>query len=337
MIKLNTRYTLIPPAGAISFEGIRLITSWIGQQRGSSPEWQAANPGNERLYIPRLPDDWQWVWETSDGKLTTRVRKFYYKEHGLKCPPSFLTQVGNLGRDHTNDDTVYHFEFVNEFDWYPGDYGDSGSCYWGSNAEAREILADNGALAMLFYDNENAGIARAWVVPMDDYHIVFNGYGFAGHSTLIIARVMSFHLNVTYKSISLRNNGTSDGMLWINGGSGYVVGQSDLITGIRSYDFEWYTSMGSCNNCGDTIVGEDDLYHGPDDMPYCQYCFYELFDYCSQCGGTHWLEDLRTVDDEYYCDWCCNRHCVPCAKCGELVPTRRATERKGRHYCHEHS
>lgn len=334
MLELNIRYTLTPPTGTISTEGMHLVNLFISRQDAKTESWSTLNPDYASSFLPRLPDDWQWVWLTKQGKLTTRVRKFYYQQ-GIKCPDSFLTELGNIARAHTEDGTVYHFDFVNRFHWRAGDFGDSGSCYWGSNMEAREILADNGGLAMRFYDENDRGMGRAWIFPMDHTHVVFNGYGFKGHSTLIIARVLAFHLNCTYKQIKLSNQGTRNGTIWINEGIGYAVGPESALVNLRSADLDLPTFEDHCYNCGDAL-SEYDIYWGADDMAYCESCYYQIFDSCSHCGETHYQQDIRYVDGEYYCPYCFDRYCTECAECGEPIVKRSAKQRKGRYYCREH-
>lgn len=327
MIELNTRYTFTPPTGIVSTEGIHLIAALINRQ-DMRLDWHRLNPDWLGSFLPSLPDEFEFVWVNSDGKLTTRVRKHYYQQHGLKCPDAFITELGNIARAHTEDGKVYYFDFVNRFDWRAGDYGDRGSCYWGSNAMARDVLEENGGLAMRFYNEDGYSQARAWVMPIEDYHVVFNGYGFMGDSTLIIARVLSFFLGQTYRYITLVNNDRSDGLVWINGSSGYAVGPADIVYGLRKIDLELPTVEERCYNCGEGLVHEDDVYYGPDHMAYCEECYYERFETCYWCGEPQYRETVRLVDGDYYCDYCRDRYAVTCEDCGNEVLRSNAIRHK---------
>ncbi len=244
MLDLNVRYKLDAPAGTISDTGIDLIEAFIQEQDPQSEAWKAKNPAYESHFLRMLPDDWQWVWKMDKGEyrgtFPKRVSKYYYKELGLRCPQEFVEKIGNLAKQHSEDNTHYDFEFVDEFTWQAGDYGDDGSCFWGGRSLARKFIAKNGGLAMLFYSKWGAGKARAWIAQLkDDQYIVFNGYGFPGNPTLICARTLSMFLDAKYKRIWLTNHGMDDGTVWINGGIGYLIGKPEQIDEVEEFDLQW--------------------------------------------------------------------------------------------------
>lgn len=338
MFTLYHRYAFEVQKNMISQSGIDLIQSFIMSQRLQEGEWKELNPENRNFFMRPLPDEWDWQWLVTEGdyvgKFPKRVRKYYHVAMGLKCPETFLVQIGNLARQHTEDRLVYSFEFVNRFDWDDGDFGDSGSCYWGSNSGAIEILYEQGAMAILFYNADGDGYARAWFVDLTDsegIYVVFNGYGFASSPTRTIARIVAAFFGLAYKKIWLSNFGMDNGLLWINGGIGYVIGESERIQGVDRFDFEWPGGI-VCYNCGTYIVA-DNSYTGADGYDYCEYCFYDSFDTCSWCGETHYRDAVYWIDDELFCDDCRNRRCHRCAKCQEWHITREMTEIKGRYYC----
>lgn len=337
MLETNIRYTLTSPAGTITHEGINQVLQFIQQQRLYNDDWKAQNPDANLSYLPALPETWDWVWVKTGraeyvGTLPKRVSKFYYKQHGIRCPSNFLQLLGNIARQHTDDNHHYVFEFVNQFDWNAGEFGDHGSCYWGGRGAALEILAENGAYAIRFYGDDNQGIGRAWVVEVDsNLCIVFNGYGFAGHSTLVIARVMALHFGWTYKKIVVTNYGFTSGTVWINGGIGYAVGTPDEVDKIHEYDLE-FGEANFCHNCGDAIT-EDEAYHGTDDEQYCESCYYSLFDDCSFCGATHWQDDLYHTNDGYVCDWCLGQHYARCERCDEYYRSNAGVAKEDSWYC----
>jgi hypothetical protein len=341
-MKLNVRYTQISRKGHISDTGIREIGAYISSQRLDSEQWAAvANPSG-RKFLPALPTSWEWVWMTSDGEFKgsfpRRVSRFYYAQHNIKVPSWFLSEIGNIARRHASDEYVYTFEFVDEFNWYAGDFGDGDSCYWGSNAGALEMLRDNGSLAVLFYDSDGAGFARAWLVEINpQVKVIFNGYGFRSHSTLTIVQVLARFFAVSYKHIRLNNWGTGAGVLFINGAAGYVLGKPSIIASIESHDFRWENVlMYTCYNC-DATIDEYDVFHGPDDQDYCSDCYSDQFSSCDECGGDYYNEEVQYINGRDLCDYCREHLHSECEACERLINHRRETviRHKGRVLCEE--
>lgn len=335
-MQLNTRFTITTPAGTISDTGMREIVRLIGAQNLKTEGWKSINPDATRASLPPLPETWEWVWVVNRGEyagtMAKRVRNYYRREHGIRCPDGFIEDVGNIARLHSSYNSTYTFEFVDTFNWRSGDFGDQGSCFWGSNSGAREMLKENGALAIRFYE-DGKGIARAWVVELQtSLFVVFNGYGFV-QPTLTITRVLAQHLSATYKRIPLTNNGYDGGTLWINGGIGYLVGSVEALETIDAYDFEWYDyNTTTCENCGRSIT-EDAAYYAPDDNPYCEDCYYRRFDDCYHCGYTYDRDYITYVDGDAVCDACLHDLYVVCDNCGEYVHQNHAVRRKKGVYC----
>lgn len=322
MITLNVRYTLDAPEGIISPTGMREIITYMNSQKLTEGEWLALNPEAPRAFMPPLPFEWEWVWLTKTGefkgRFPARVSNYLFKTYGLRCPASFLTEVGNIARRHTEDNPVYTFEFVNDFrNWHEGEFGDMGSCYyWERNEEVWGALANNGAWAVRFYNSADNGMARAWFVPLpNNLYVLFNGYGFAGNATLVVARVVATWLGVDYRKIYLSNNGHTGGLVWIDDGIGYVIGQAEYIAAFASYDLRWNVYETTCEGCG-TWLYDDNSYYGADDYTYCEHCYYARFDRCERCGETVEREEItETLEGRYICQYCLERHYNECATC----------------------
>lgn len=323
-MKLYQRFTVKAQAGTISDEGIRQINLLIARQNLTDGDWQLANQGTDRRFLPALPENFLWVWQgEADGYRGTfpkRVAQFYFKNYQVKLPWTFMSELGNIARQHSAFDLTYEFEFVNRINWEAGEFGDSGSCYWGSNEGALEMLEGNGALAVRFYDEDGDGIARAWVVEIDgDVLIIFNGYGFAGDPTRVIARVIAEFVNGTYRQIRLTNDSTASGVLWINGASGYAVGPADEVAAIDHYDFGWDEPYYcECSECGRQL-NEDEIYYGPGDTRFCERCYDQVCAVCDRCNIVHWSEDMEAVDDEFLCP-----------RCAEVVEPPAPPKKKGK-------
>lgn len=306
-MELNRLHTFTMPDGTLSETGMALIWRLFSEQDLSSPLWRQMNPDSHRFYLPTLPDTWQWVWLVQRGEyrgtFPKRVNQYYHKTHGLQCPKEFLSAVGNIAKAHSNEPITYTFDIVNRIDWHDGDFGDGGSCWWWPSQEyAKTMLIDNGGLAIRFYE-DGQGYGRAWLVPIDDFYILFNGYGFAGDSTLTTARMFAAFMGLQYQRIHLTNNGNASGTLYINGGRGYVIGTGERIDGFTDYDFEWLDDSDYCEACGTTLY-EDDVYYGPDYNHYCERCFYNRFDTCTSCGDAFDRDDITERDGEYLCPNC---------------------------------
>lgn len=311
MIELYKRYTFTMPQGTISDTGIALIEYRITIQAVQFGEWLKLNsqPGMWRL--PLLPIDWQWVWLVPTGEyrgtFPKRVRAYYYKEYGLKCPDTFIQEIGEIARSHAADGITYDFEFVNRIDWRAGDYGDLNSCILRSRPDAIDMLHDHEARAVRFYNVNNKGIGRAFVVDVeDDLRVVFNGYGFEGNATLTIVRVAALWLNTSYKRITLTNNGDGSGMLWINNSTGYLLGAKERINTIDDHDLDWPEPyQETCYNCGRSL-SEDAIYWAPDNEAYCDNCFSNFFTSCDGCYEYYPIEEVNYDEkrDGYYCQNC---------------------------------
>lgn len=301
----------------ITGQGFSSLLSLLSRTQG---EWL-----NDLRVLPPLPFDFDYSWVNSDGKITKRISKFYFQNHGIKLPESLLSAIGNTIKTHTLQNETYYFDFTKDFDWVDGDFGDEGSCYWGSNDQARDMLYDNDASAIRFFDKDNYGIGRAWIYNTGKFWVLWNGYGFQGTPTLIIAQIFSEFMGLSYKSIGVSNNGSTSGTLYIDGGTGYAIGTADEIHRVYGYDLQ-FSSPCYCCDCGDSI-NEDDTYYYEHES-YCETCFYEYYDRCSWCGSEGEKESFTEVESEILCDYCLERRFTYCEKCeqhhrGEKCPTCR--------------
>ncbi|MGB1284973.1 MAG: hypothetical protein ACPG7F_00450 [Aggregatilineales bacterium] len=329
MFDLNTFYTLKTPAGTISDSGIVAIQQYIRMQRFTDDLWTAKNPDSSYTgsLLPALPDDWHWQWTVKGrgdyvGTFPKRISKYFYKKYEIKCPAEFLQQIGNIARQHSDDESSYLFDFTAEFNWQDGDYGDSGSCFWGGRSGAREMLAENGALAIRFYHPDKTGKARAWLFKQrEGQYIIFNGYGFKSDSTLTITRVFSQFTGLSYRKVYVQNHGTDNGTLWINSGRGYMIASPDKLPDSKiEIELNWHDVNGeTCNECEDSI-SEDDTYHDPDGVQYCRDCFYDVCDTCYDCSETAWRDDMSYVESGGYdiCESCYDRNYTRCEGCDEI-------------------
>ena len=274
--------------------------------------------------LPNLPDAWCWDWRVVGrgeyvGTLPKRIGKWYYQVHTTKLVPDQLTTIGNLGSRHSTRDETYEFDIVDHIDWLAGDFGDRGSCFWSCHASAKEMILDNGGGAVRFFDpGTHNGIARAWIVPRPDgCFLLFNG---SGMETLPIARIVATHLDhAYYRQVKLTNNGESDGSLWVNGGTGYLVGPQAVVMTIDAIDLDWDDQNCVCEHCGDRI-DEEEHHYSPDGEGYCESCYFNRVFYCELCNEDGWLDDARSdPDGDIICELCYNDSVRWCEHCNKDV------------------
>jgi hypothetical protein len=373
MLKLNERYAFDMPKGAISNGGIDLILKLLESQNLQSDDWKALNPITTRRFMPSLPHDWTWEWLVTGkgeyvGTFPKRVSKYYWQTYELKFPKKLTQELGNIARQHSSDNSHYEFEFVNRFNWSAGDFGDKGSCYFGSHKSARDTLQENNALAIRFYE-DGKGFARAWIAQLENSQfILFNGYGIPSNPTLTIARIFATWIGLGYKKIDLYNHGESSGDLYINNGTGYLIGTAEQLESLDSHDLEYgCENCLSCYSCGG-ILNEDESYNAPNDETYCQDCFYDTFDYCAHCDETYYRDEMTYIDGEgdvcnsclerrytrcehcedyhkddsiiviegdFYCDDCAMEIGTSCDNCGEMIKLDHATSTDRGVYCED--
>jgi hypothetical protein len=327
-IELNNRQVLQVKQGLISEYGRLLIEDYIGQQQADKHEWRLSNPPYYwRNWLPSLPDDWEWVWTATGkyrGKFATRVGQYYWKEYKLKCPPHFLEMVGNLAREHSVDLQNFEFDFTDRIDWDHGDFGDEGSCFWEDHDEARTALnrCEN-AYAMRFY-NDGMGCGRVLVLSLSsmDSFVLFNAYGI---SLAKAAFILSILTKGQYAKVDVYNFGKENGLIWINGGTGYIVApEGSNLLKKTEIDLKIYGD--TCYNCGE-FIGEDDSSYPYGETVVCGMCYDLWYTTCTYCSDTCQSDSAYAIDpDTVLCGFCFNRNFKECVECGETLKLSHPTD-----------
>jgi hypothetical protein len=295
-------------------------------------------------YLPGLPNDWEWVSVVTGkgeyvGSFTKRVAKYYRQKHGFKFTSDQLGALGSLVGSHVNKLSEYVIDFTDTFDWSAGDFGDDGSCFWSCNADAKGALMDDGAYAVRFWkpcecsspycEKELKGFARAWLIPRGNCLVVMNGYGL---ETYTIARILAQHWNLSYRRIDLCNHGKTQGLIYINGGKGIIIGAEEDVAGQRELDLEIdYEGRVLCDRCEEYIPGETYVIEGYGTV--CESCS-EDFSRCDACDGMYQDDDLFEVaahDDEYrtnsyVCSECRQQDYTECEACRRYVRNEDVTD-----------
>lgn len=227
-------------------------------------------------YGIRLPDslvgdDKFWELCNEHGKFVKRFSRVMKELTGDRPPNDLLGRIGDIVTPlPPNHRCTY--DIVSKFDWEAGDFGDYGSCFWGSRSAARKIMEINGFHALRIYIND-AGFARAWIAPFGEEYIIFNAYGLRLD---VMGYILKQITGARYmKSICLYSDVET---VYVNSEEGIVVGDDKIKYGSTCLPI----SAIVCSYCGDTVG----LWCHVEEGALCEECFYDLFLYCEDCGGT---------------------------------------------------
>jgi hypothetical protein len=292
----------------------------------------------------------RWQYVTREGKIAKRIRKHYKKIYGVCLPDSLISKIGQIAESHMTKMQHLYFDFTDRFDWSAGDFGDTGSCYWGENNAAREVMQDNQCTAVRFYHMPqrshtddlvyaNLGYARAWIfndLPFEGM-IIFNAYNMP---LIKVTRVLASLFNWDYKRISLYNEGNVSGLVWLNnnespnhdndpikdhipGGKAYILGKTEDIKGITEWDMEMDTAGArgvDCYGCENHYNEDRMIYVERASEYYCDDCYCERFTTCEDCNTIEYDEDSYYIERVGYsvCSSCFTDYSA-CEDCHEHV------------------
>jgi len=245
--------------------------------------------------VDRVGLDWNLPGK---GKLLKRFSKYIYQKYNTDLTPEYLEQVGNkLSASLMKWDLEVRFQKLewNTRLWCPGDYGDTGSCYFGGRKGAVTMMREAGNFYIILITKEGDKFARAWMEKIDEENFVFFNLYSVGNKLvgLALAQQLAKHFGLPYKKINLVNQGSSDGELWINQSSGYWIGNRKLDK--DSSDNEYYDF--NLDEIQEDENDEDDT----SNYVTCSCCGYEgnednfYYDY----NGERICEDCK--DSDYYC------------------------------------
>lgn len=284
----------------------------------------------------------EWLVTTGplQGTLPKRIAHLIYKNSGAKIPKGIVSEIGNIAARHCGNGQDYVYDITPDFDWREGDFGDTGSCYWGGRASARDMLKEHDSLAIRFY-KDSKGYGRAWIIfpkpsevmalegkAPENICIVYNSYP-SSHPLCRVARLIATLTGLSYKGpVRLENRGSDDGALYINGGKCYVIGSPSDIENITGVNLNWEDEdMCICSDCG-CAIDEDELLSSPDGEDLCSDCFHNSYFSCDRCFRTFDNGDCISLEDGQYCERCAIvMGYGPCYNCGEW--SREVDQRTG--------
>ena len=250
---------------------------------------------------------WSWEWIKSSGyyrgKLPKRLFRVLKSFNNIALTSEQISEIGNIARAHMLPFQLYIIDFDDRLNWNAGDFGDSGSCFWTCRAPARDVLRDNGVLAIRLYKDDK-GYARAWVYKINkDTWILFNAYGVDTHVMAnIFARFLSSKADQSWiygDMDCLEVNDDPTGLIYINPRSQVVYAEdtSPPCTVVLDWDVGEYIM---CYNCEDIVLVEDALGYCGD--YYCDNCYDGVVVRCTDCNDI--IENEYIYDGDTLCECC---------------------------------
>lgn len=255
-LKISSEFTELSDATREKI--LKSVVTIIALRKGVSP-----------LSMCSLLEDIEWQWKTSRGTLNKRIGKWLKDNEGIDIPEELSTAIGNIVRESLVKDQVYYFDFVKDFGWEAGAFGDDESCFYsnGHFNDRKHVLpnmqADARFFAIRFFkkykqkvipvidggnkfysDEQNyyRGIGRMWLCH-DHFKrkgfndspifVAFNGYGL---TTVQATSIFASFTGLSTDRIGLTNNKKPDGNLYNNEG-GMVCGDPTITSCIQNYDF----------------------------------------------------------------------------------------------------
>lgn len=178
-------------------------------------------------------------WQGKRGNYPKRLSSALHKL-GVKLTPATISEVGNLARQYSDDQSEFYIEFTRDLNQSADYFYHEDSCWWQSYANSRCALKNWGGLAMRTFKNaesrSDCPSGRVFLFPLDEdfqptqnaetahAYMVFNAYGaLGGYSS---ARIIAHLAGKTYRKVAFDldiDNG------YVNSSAGYLVCDSETI------------------------------------------------------------------------------------------------------------
>ena len=259
-----------------------------------------------------------WEWSTSYGTFPKRLAKRVKHVFGVTLDKDLVSKLGKVARENVTMHLSNHILLISDqIDWEDGDYGDSGSCFWGDRSAARDIILEAGGGSLRIHSPSNYPVARCLWLPHGGSVVLFNAYARRGRSINLetFATVLSKAKEAKhYRKIGISHNDDCDGTLYLNGGSGFIV-DSEPVNHIDYVNFEF--DFETCRWCERFIHSYEGVYEGPHGNTLCEECYDEARCECESCGEEMWKDDAIAYHGEYLCSDCMNDIGWKCFVCGQ--------------------
>lgn len=238
------------------------------------------------------------------GTLPKRLASWFRRNERERFTREVQTAIARIGAElgpAVNHGREYLCDIDRHLDWRAGDFGDSGSCFWGGRANARDALRDDGTCALRLFNVETGtGYARAWVSRVwsanneRDHLVVWNAYGAAN---VTLARILATALGWSYAKAALSNRGFLTGVIYVNGDCSAIFPHGDAPD--AKYDLDIDEPADTCDQCGTEDPGTCGACGG------CAGCCGE----CDECGETRCACGCCPhCETNHWCDSCDRCH-----------------------------
>lgn len=300
-----------------------------------------------RDYLQRFAESDSLDLINKHGRILKRFAKFWKEHKGEKLSDEVQGIIGDRLQYYVmnhSDPTSFIVDFTDCFDWDDGQFGKSGSCWWGTYGDSLPTFEHGGGWAIRFYSDmdDSRGIGRTWIFPYGNVLLCFNSYGIERPLVSKVIKQVFYQNGVTlhYKKTEVynSNNGT---IPYINSGTGFVLypegmSESDLLDkydlDLETYQDDEYTN---CHECGRRIAYDESNCIGDND--YCERCTDKLFSYCERCEEYCDRDDVHPIKDsrwDYICQYCADAiDAVMCYSCDCYTESYVTTEDTNDNYC----
>ena len=310
-------------------------------------KWDIRHLLNEDIQQYISGTEWKydigWEFITRKGKIGKRILAYCHDKGYRKPGDDVVSKISQTIRESEHRNTEFKVDMTSYFDWEDGEFGHSGSCWWGDGdyGQSRDTLRDAGGFGLRFYNDRNRGIGRTWVLPHKEHGRIylFNHYGDSSLPTsALILKALFPDLLKDYIATHSHHFENYESIPYINGDKGTILHLKDDILedyielGIDiTYDGEYFLEHAlSCDRCGNRINEDNSYYH--DGSNYCESCFDDLFFTCCKCDRTESVDDMVVdVDGDAYCKHCASRYLYHCTECEQY--TDSGTTLNGDEYC----
>jgi len=234
-------------------------------------------------YVSYATDHYGITSLHNDKKLLNIVRKYAF------------TSVKNAIKRGNVKTYTFYVSLKHKADWEPGEFGDRGSCWWGSKSQGRNMLYRNNGYAIKLYDGDKNPIARLWAAPYDNNIAIFNMYNkynkFDGGGLLTLnnaAIIIGNALNYKFSILQyLLNKKKWNGKMHINRGYSFIIGEGHHKYANETIDLNWaITDFTRCGLCGKAVENENEMteyyyhYNDEDTSLACDRCAEKYLDMC---------------------------------------------------------
>lgn len=287
------------------------------------------------------------TWVTKQGRLSKRISNYLHNELDIKLTPKALKSISDILSKNVPTSNEIYWDIVDEISWNRGTFESEDSCFWTVKSMAKDYMNESPdfyALRVFRHNKKGKSgldslgklipdkgwernldpLGRCLVIDAKDNNLVlFNAY----HYQLVtFGDIISTILGLPTQAVTLVNNESSHGHLWINGSLGLWVGDSPPPDDEdEAVDFKF--SIGGKCQCCDRELGDDSDYYNTQDGHTCWSCTEEYYvRSCWSCDhrihrdNTHNVYHIRhnqRIDEVCVCDECFYDIAVPCDECGD--------------------